>query len=69
VSAGLNLDADQVRAVGNALAALTEMTRREGVRIGVYMRAELAAPGDDTAIAFSWDRERNRYVLDDRIGD
>lgn len=65
MSAPLNLTAEQLRTIGAALDAMTEITTSHGVDLAPHGRQELGL-GDNT-LAFTWDG--SAYVIDDRTGD
>jgi hypothetical protein len=66
VSAPLKLDSDQLRALADFLAAITEATKKHGVRIDSHQAASCAI-GDNT-LNVRWDEENSRYVVDDYAG-
>ncbi len=66
MSAPLKLDSDQLRSLGDFLAAVTEATKQHGVRIDGYQAASCQI-GDNT-LNVRWDEANSRYVVDDYSG-
>lgn len=65
MSAPLNLTAEQLRKLGAALDAMTDITRTYGVDLAPYSGQHLGIDGN--TLSFSWDGQA--YVIDDRNGD
>jgi hypothetical protein len=67
MSAPFKMTPRDAQMLADALAALTEMTRKTGVRIDAYNPASLRVTGD-SVIEAKWDDEARHYIIDDRIG-
>ena len=67
MSAPLNLTAEQLRKIGSALDAMTEITRTTAVSFTPYSRLEVGL--DDNVLRVAWNEEAEAYVIDDRNGD
>lgn len=65
MSAPLNLTAEQLRDLGYALDALTDVTTKYGVSLTPHSRLELGV--GDSVLHASWDG--SAYVIDDRNGE
>jgi hypothetical protein len=65
MSAPLNLTAEQLRKIGSALDAMTEITKSTGVELNPHGLGQLGL--DSNTLSFSWDG--SAYVIDDRNGD
>ena len=67
MSGSLSLSALDLQSLGGFLDDISEATRQHGVQLAPYGRSELE--GNGTHISFTWDAEKDQYVLDDRVGD
>lgn len=67
MSGRLNLTAEQLRKLGNALDAMTEITRTHGVTFTPYSRLEVGL--DDNVLYVAWNEAAEAYVIDDRNGE
>jgi hypothetical protein len=63
----LNLTAEQLRKLGNALDELSQITKTHGVSFTPYSRLEVGL--DDNVLHVSWDETAEAYVIDDRNGE
>lgn len=70
MSGPLNLDADQLIALGRFLEALSALTREHEVQVDYYGQAALTVglDGDRATLEIKWDADESRYVVNDRIG-
>lgn len=66
MSAPLNLSAEQLRDLSDALDTLTRVRRDHAVDVAPYGNTDIGI-GDNT-ISVKWDNDRDQYVIDDRNG-
>lgn len=67
MSAPLKLTPRDVQMLADAMAALTEMTRKTGVEIDAYGPADVQVNAD-SVVKVRWIADDRQYVIDDQVG-
>jgi hypothetical protein len=63
------MTATEVKSLGEALQALSEMTRHTFVNVCAYGPIPLKVANPGHYLSINWDEELRQYVVDDRTGE